>query len=587
MVLCGILCLLAISIGMGGIDVSNAQKHVFTPQIPSADRNVKNKVFLEYADRLVMDERISPDYQVLYGNVKFRKEGMLMFCDSAHFYEKTNSFNAFGNVRMEQGDTLFVYADVLYYDGIEEFARLRNNVRLENRNTTLFTDSLDYDMRSNIGYYFDGGRIVDEENELASIYGQYSPDTKDAEFLYEVTLTNERYVMHTDTLHYNTANHIADIVGYTTIVSDSNIIYSDRGWYNTSSEDAALYNRSLIVGKDGQKLTGDTIFFNRDRNFGEVFGNMILTDSVHSSILEGDYGFHDDNKKVSFATKRARAMEFSQKDTLYLHGDTIRTFLEEGPDSLRVLTAHHKVRFFRVDMQGVADSVSFTERDTMVRMFRHPVVWNANRQVFGNVIEVHLNDSTVDYAQLPDFGFMIEDIEYPYYNQLSGKEMKAYFENGDIRRLDVSGNVLTLFYPMERDSTYNKLINSESSFMTILFKNRDIEKLNMWPDVSGKAIPLYLLKRKEMYLENFAWYDAVRPKDKDDIFNIPPEMVALMSEPEKTTKRDNRRSRKGGGDASAKPKASTIQAPEKPETATDSVVSDSIHAGNIIEKIEK
>ena len=108
MVLCGILCLLAISIGMGGIDVSNDQKHVFTNQIPSPDRNVKNKVFLEYAERLVMDERISPDYQVLYGNVKFRKEGMLMFCDSAHFYEKTNSFNAFGNVRMEQGDTLFV-----------------------------------------------------------------------------------------------------------------------------------------------------------------------------------------------------------------------------------------------------------------------------------------------------------------------------------------------------------------------------------------------------------------------------------------------------------------------------------------------
>ena len=537
MVLCGILCLLAISIGMGGIDVSNAQKHVFTPQIPSADRNVKNKVFLEYADRLVMDERISPDYQVLYGNVKFRKEGMLMFCDSAHFYEKTNSFNAFGNVRMEQGDTLFVYADVLYYDGIEEFARLRNNVRLENRNTTLFTDSLDYDMRSNIGYYFDGGRIVDEENELASIYGQYSPDTKDAEFLYEVTLTNERYVMHTDTLHYNTANHIADIVGYTTIVSDSNIIYSDRGWYNTSSEDAALYNRSLIVGKDGQKLTGDTIFFNRDRNFGEVFGNMILTDSVHSSILEGDYGFHDDNKKVSFATKRARAMEFSQKDTLYLHGDTIRTFLEEGPDSLRVLTAHHKVRFFRVDMQGVADSVSFTERDTMVRMFRHPVVWNANRQVFGNVIEVHLNDSTVDYAQLPDFGFMIEDIEHPYYNQLSGKETKAYFENGDIRRLDVSGNVQAIMLPQEDDSTYNKIANLESSYMAADFSGQNLERMKLWPETSGTMTPLYLAKKNLFYLPTFRWFEPLRPLKPEDVFVITEEMRALFSEPDFGTSR--------------------------------------------------
>lgn len=542
-VLLGVLCLLAISLVSVRVDYVNAQKKVFTPQIPNADRNVKNKVFLESADRLVMDERISPDYQVLYGNVKFRKEGMLMFCDSAHFYEKTNSLDAFGNVRMEQGDTLFVYADVLYYNGMEELARLRDNVRLVNRNVTLYTDSLDYDMRVNLGYYFDGGRIIDDRNELSSVYGQYSPDSKDAEFLYEVELKNDRYVMHTDTLHYNTDTHIADIVGYTTIVSDSNIIYSDNGWYNTQVEDATLYDRSIIVGKDGQKLTGDTIYYNRNKNFGEVFGNMILTDSVHSSIIEGDYGYHDDSRKVSFATKRARAMEFSQKDTLYLHGDTIRTFLEDGPDSMRVLTTHHKVRFFRKDIQGLADSLSFTQRDSILRMFHHPMVWNENKQVFGNVIEVHLNDSTVDYAELPDFGFLAENIEHPYYNQLSGKQMKAYFENGDIRRLDVSGNVYALFYPAERDSSYNKMVRSESSFLKIMFKNRDIEKLTMWPEVTGQAVPLFLLKKKDMYLEKFSWYDAIRPKDKDDIFNIPPEMVSLMAEPVETTiKRDRRRS---------------------------------------------
>ena len=192
------------------------------PTIPSANRYQKGKVFLEYADRLSMDEKKSTEYQVLNGNVKFRKGDMYMYCDSAHFYDKKNSLYAFGNVKMEQGDTLFVFADKLYYNGDQDLAQLRYNVRMENRNVTLFADSLDYDLLANIGYYFEGGKIVDDENELTSVFGQYAPDTKDTEFLFDVVLTNERYVMKTDTLFYNTDTHIADIVGYTTIVSDSN-----------------------------------------------------------------------------------------------------------------------------------------------------------------------------------------------------------------------------------------------------------------------------------------------------------------------------------------------------------------------------
>ena len=225
-VLIGTLCLLAVSLyNVMFCDNAWAQhkserSRTVAPQVPSADRQQKNKVFLEHADYLVADEKISTEYQILRGNVVFRKEGVFMYCDSAYFYDASNSLDAFGNVKMNQGDTLFVYSDVMYYSGIDEIAQLRHNVRLENRDMTLYTDSLDYDMIENLGYYFDGGRIVDSENELVSVYGQYDPDTKDAEFLFDVELINEKYVMRTDTLHYNTSTHIANIVGPTTIVSD-------------------------------------------------------------------------------------------------------------------------------------------------------------------------------------------------------------------------------------------------------------------------------------------------------------------------------------------------------------------------------
>lgn len=528
----GVLCLLAIFlIGLIKEIPVYGQKQIFTPQIPKANRQQKNKVFLEYADKLSMDEKKSPDYQVLTGNVKFRKEGMLMFCDSAYFYDKTNSLDAFGNVKMEQGDTLFVYADVMYYNGLDELARLRYNVKMENRDVTLFTDSLDYDMKANLGYYFEGGKIIDSKNELSSVYGQYEPDTKNAEFLFDVELLNEKFVLHTDTLHYNTNTHIANIVGKTTILSDSSIIYTDKGWYNTDKEEATLYNRSLVVGKENQTLTGDTIYYDKKRNFGEAFGNMVLTDSVNSSILEGNYGYHDDRNKISFATKRARAMEFSKKDTLYLHGDTIRTFLDK--DSARVMTSYHKVRFFRKDIQGLADSLSFTAIDSILHMHRHPILWNENKQIFGNIILIHLNDSTVDWAKLPEYGFVAEHIEDNYFNQLAGKEMLATFKNGELRQLDVSGNVQSIFYPQEKDSTYNKLVFSESSFLKALFMKQEIERLKMWPEVTGKAIPLYLSKKSDFFLPSFVWYESLRPKDKEDIFVISDEMVKLMAEPEK------------------------------------------------------
>ena len=540
-ILCGILCLLAIYLMYNFCsDYLYAQNIKFTPQIPDADRYQKNKVFLEYADKLTMDEAISTEYQVLTGNVKFRKEGMFMYCDSAHFYENTNSLDAFGNVKMEQGDTLFVYADILNYNGDDELARLRYNVRMENRDVTLLTDSLDYDLNLNLGYYVAGGKIIDTSNELTSVYGQYSPDTKNAEFLFDVVLNNEKFILTTDTLKYNTNNHIADIVGITNInTNDSTLIISELGWYNTDTEKATLYNRSTIYTKDSKVLCGDTLFYDRKSGYGEAFGKMVLTDSINSSILEGDYGYYNEIDEASFSTGHSRAMEYSQGDTLYLHADTIRTYIDKI-DTTRVLVSYHNTRFFRTDIQGICDSASFTSRDTLLHMHIHPILWNENKQIFGNVIDVHLNDSTIDWAQLPQFGFMAEQIEGIYYNQLTGNQMYATFENGALTELDVSGNVQTIFFPAEEDSTYNKLVFAESSFLNIWFNGQQIDKLKMWPEINGKAIPLFLSKRSDYYLKDFAWYVKLRPIDKDDIFVIPEEMKSLMEEPEKNVGRRKR-----------------------------------------------
>ena len=516
-----------------------------TPQIPKANRNQTNKVFLENADLLKADENISRDYQVLKGNVRFRRGDMYMFCDSAYFYAETSSLDAFGHVRMTQGDTLWVYSDVLHYYGDQGVAELRSNVRLENRSTTLLTDALDYEINSNVGYYFDGGTIVDNRNntELSSAYGRYELDTKQAEFSRDVHLVNDRYEMFTDLLDYNTQSHIAHITSETLIVSDSNTINTTNGWYNTSADDATLYERALITAKDGKTLLGDTVYYNRSRNYGEARGNVVITDPGNKVILDGNYGYHDDNAHYSFVTGRARAREFSQKDTIYLHADTLCTLInhivtDSVNDSVRVLRAFNQVRFYRNDVQGICDSLQLSEADTIINMYNHAVVWNLERQIFGDEINVHLNDSAADWATLPTGGFMAEHLGETYYDQLSGKKMKAWFEDKELRRLDVDGNVQVIMFPQEKDSTYNKMVNAESSFMRLNLKaKQEVDRIIMWPEVSGRVTPLYLAKKSDMYLPQFQWYDALRPKTPDDIYDVSEELKQVMKSIQGGTRR--------------------------------------------------
>lgn len=510
------------------------------PIIPQANRYQEGKVFLEHADVWRYQEQPGVEkeeqFQVLVGNVVFRKNDMYMYCDSAHFYELTNSFDAFSNVRMEQGDTLFVYADELNYDGIDELAVLYadngKKVRLINRDVKLETDVFNYSLAEERGFYEVGGVLSDAQNTLSSLQGEYYPNSKDANFYLDVELNslsgNDTLQMFTDSLHYNTETHVAELIADTRIINADGEILSTSGTYNTETGLADLYKRSLVITNKGNTLTGDTLFYDRDRNFGEAFGNMVLTDSAHSTSLHGDYGFYNDNADSAFVTGRALAKEYSRGDTLYMHGDTIFAYIDPE-DSTRVMNVYHRVRFYRSDLQGLCDSLSSTERDSIMYMYRHPVVWNDAKQIFGNVIHVHMNDSTIDWAKLPEFGFMAEHIDEDCFQQMSALEMTAWFNDSTIRHLYAEGNVMLIMFPMENDSTYNKYAYVESSTMDAWFLNNDIERVLFTPETSAKVTPLYLAKKGSYYLQKFAWYEEIRPNSPEDVFIVPEAMVELIN----------------------------------------------------------
>ena len=457
------------------------------------------------------------DAEVLTGNVIFFHEGAYMYCDSAYLYQQINSFEAFSNVTMEQGDTIFVYGDYLFYDGNTRLARLRDNIRMEDNTATLFTDSLDYDRSTNIGYYFEGGMLVDEENELTSYWGQYAPDTKEALFSDSVKLVNEDYTIFADTLKYNTETKIADLLGPSRIVSDSGYIYTDRGWYNTVTEESRLFDRSQVYSNDGMKvLIGDTIFYNRLSGDGEVFGNMYLEDKDRKSILRGNYGFYNEHTEYGLATDSAFVVDYSQIDSLFLHGDT----LIMSTDSIfRNIKAFHDVRFWRSDIQGVCDSLHYSSRDSMIYLLGNPVVWNESNQILGYQIDVYLNDSTVEKAHVKDYALAIQDrgVENQY-NQLSGREMTAFFNNGDIYNVLVEGNAMSLYYLVEDDGTVIGLNKTESPYLSMDIEEEKLQKLKLWPATTAVTTPLPQLLPEQMRLEGFVWLDYLRPLNSIDIF---------------------------------------------------------------------
>ncbi|MDR0939524.1 MAG: hypothetical protein LBN29_09280 [Mediterranea sp.] len=492
----------------------------------------KTKVYLLHADIGKSDKRQRPDVQVLIGNVKLRHDSMYMYCDSALIFENTNSVEAFSNVRMEQGDTLFIYGDYLYYDGSTQIAQLRNNVKMINRNTTLLTDSLNYDRLYDLGYYFEGGTLMDEENVLTSDWGEYSPATKQSVFNHEVKLVNPKFVLTSDTLRYNTLSKIAVILGPSDIVSDNNHIYSERGTYNTLTEQAELLDRSVLTN-EGKKLVGDSLFYDRQKGYGEAFDNVRMTDTTNKNMLTGDYCFYNELTDSAFATKRAVAIDYSQGDSLYMHGDSMLMVSRNlNTDSLyRLMKTYHRVRMYRTDVQGVCDSLVYNSKDSCLTMYGDPVLWNAGQQVLGERIEIFMNDSTIDWAHIINQALTVEQKDTVHYNQVSGQEMKFFFTDGEMRRVEVTGNVLMGIYAEEKDSTMTGYNSSEGSVLHIFLKNRKMERAKLIGKSNGNFYPMNQIPGDKLRLPTFAWFDYIRPTSKEDIFNWRPKKAEDQLKP--------------------------------------------------------
>lgn len=485
-------------------------------------QKVDERVYLIHADELMYDQYGKvPGAQIAKGKVSFRHKGAYLWCDSAYYYEASNSVKAFGHVRFKQGDTLSLTCERADYDGAEMVMHSRENVVLKHRKQTLYTDSLDYDRLYDYAYFYDGGRLVDGKDKLSSDWGEYNTKTREAVFYYDVRMRSPERLIETDTLHYNTRTSMAHITGVSKITSKNGIVHTTDGFFDTKADKAQLYQRSTIINK-AKTIVGDTLFYDDKTGIGEGFGNVVYVDVENKNELNCGHVVYNEKTGEGFATIQALVKDYSQKDTLYMHGDSLKiyTFNINTDSVYRKVHCFRKVRAYRVDVQAVCDSLVFNSKDSCMTMYYDPVVWNGTRQLVGEQIKVFMNDSTIREAHVLGQALSIEEMpDSIHYNQVSSTNMYSYFIDGVIRRCDAVGNVRAIYFPVDdKDSTLIGLNYTETDSMKMyLSKERKMQRIWM-PKAVGTLYPMTQIPPSKLKLTSFVWFDYIRPTSPKDVF---------------------------------------------------------------------
>lgn len=532
-------------------------------------RQTVRKIYLEHADTIAFDKKVNQERQVLRGKVLFRQDSIWMKCDSAYFYQSRNSFKAFSRVHMWEGDSLRMWCDSLSYDGDSMIGELFDHVRMCHNETQLHTDYLIYYRQEKKAHYSEGGWIADPENHLVSDLGWYYTDSRKADFRRNVIMRNydlsevkprpaypdiesdayrPQYTLYSDTLQYSFLSDSAWVLGPSRIENDSATLFTDLGIINTAVDKVWLYNHSHVVSR-GRYAAADTLIYDIKQGIGDAYGHFSVFDTLQHMSVCGDYCHYVDSPQVMIITQKALAKEFSTPDTLYLHADTIKSYTamrerkvarpqEERNDSIvpleveydlvtdtiHYLTCHYNVRYYRSDLQGVCDSLNYNHNDSLATFIGNPVMWNEHYQITGDTIFAYMADGGgLSRVLIHENAFLTLQHDTIHYDQISGSYLICYFDSSRIERMDMSGNVQTIFYPEEggKNGEEKVLIGLNQvigNYLSIWFKNQKMDHLKIWPQPIGSLTPLPLITPNILYLEGFRWMDYLRPVSPEDVF---------------------------------------------------------------------
>jgi lipopolysaccharide export system protein LptA len=485
---------------------------LMSPLVLTAQRKLK----LEHADKLsgtkVNGERIDK----LNGNVVFVQNKTTIYCDSAYFFKTRNTIEAFGKVRITEGDSVTITAKKLEYDGNTKKAKLRSDVVFTKLATaTLYTDFLDYDRPVNQAHYFNGGRLVDSINVLTSTKGHYNVTNNLASFKRKVKVVNPDYTMTSDSLQYNSRSKVIFFVTETTVVNkDSSTFVYEGGEYDTKTKRSDLAKgagESVDYQVSGLKYDLDAI-----RGIYRIRGDVVMTSKKESLIIYGQSSDYYKKKGLTKIYDKAYIAKVTEEqDTLFMTADTLVSIESEDATKKRLL-AYHNVKIFKRDMQGKADSLEYRMADSTMYFYKDPVLWTNGNQMTADSISMLIKNNTIDKIFLVANSFVISQDTLLNFNQIKGRRMTAQFAGKNIDNVLVEGNGESLYYMLKEGNKgltgMNKIICSD---IIIRFKQGQVNNFTFLNRPDGNFIPPKELKLDMKTLKGFAWKVKEKPLKSD------------------------------------------------------------------------
>jgi lipopolysaccharide export system protein LptA len=480
----------------------------------------KRKVELIHADEYKPDDKMGRELGRFVGNVSFRDpvNGMIMTCDSSYFWQSKNQLKSYGRVHVEQGDTLDIYGDYLFYDGAEQTASLEGNVTLKDKETQLDTRSIRYDVRQKIARYTENGKITNGDNTLTSILGTYDVSNKLFHFKDSIKIVNPDFIMKADTMDYNTVTETVFFKGPSEVIGDSIYMFCERGWYDTKNDIASIWKNALIDNRQ-QVIRGDSLFYNDSTGFGEAFNNIEIQDTTNSVIVRGDYAWYYKDPERFQVTKRALFIQVASTDSLFLHSDTISsvTVTDSAGIAHRLMRSWRNCRIFSRDLQAKCDSLSYFFLDSVIRLYYKPVIWSEANQLTSDSMAIFTKNMNADRLELYNSAFVAGKVDSLRFDQIKGRNLTGLFMDNKLYKLLVEGNGESIYHLVDQDKLIG-VTHNKSSSIEILVVDGKIDEIIERENPDGKLDPPLLNPPDKMKLPGFNWLDSIRPKKMEDIF---------------------------------------------------------------------
>jgi len=478
------------------------------------------KIIIEYSDFADVNQTEIPDAFLLTGNVRIIHDGVKMFCNKAYYFQKENYIKAFGDVRMNQGDTLFMNSKYAEYNGNVKQAFATGNVTLRSPDMSLVTDTLNFDRNSQQAYYNTYGTVTNKDNILKSKSGRYYANEKKFQFLTAVTVTNPKYILKSNHLdYYNNSGH-SYLFGPSTITSEQNFIYTEKGFYDSKKNVGHFLRKSYIKYKD-RLIEGDSLFYNRNSEFASATNNVKITDTINKGIVKGHYAEVYKQKDSMFVTKRAVAINLMELDSVYIHG---KVLMITGKPENRIIRAFKNARFYKTDMSGKCDSIHSSQKSNLTQLIGRPILWNFENQMTGDVMHLIGNKETekLDSLKVLNNAFLVsKDTLGTGYNQVKGLNLYGKFRDNKLYEADVIKNTEVVYYMRNDEQELIGINKNVSSKINLTLEGNTIDTMTFFTNIDGDIYPEKDLPENARKLRGFIWRGDERMMTKDDIF--PPE----------------------------------------------------------------